>query len=94
MNDMEKELQERKQSETEFEKTQRMAREHADAAERAAAAWPGAPSLPSWPKWLKWPKISLTRAWFDLWIGAYWDHEKRRLYLLPIPCCGICLDFS
>lgn len=33
-------------------------------------------------------------AWYDLWVGAYWDRTKRRLYLLPLPCCGVVLVFT
>lgn len=33
-------------------------------------------------------------AWYDLWVGAYWDRTKRRLYLLPLPCCGVVLEFT
>lgn len=33
-------------------------------------------------------------AWYDLWVGLYWDRSKRRLYILPIPCVGIVLDFG
>jgi hypothetical protein len=32
-------------------------------------------------------------AWYDLWIGAYWDGARRVLYLLPLPCVGIRIDF-
>lgn len=32
-------------------------------------------------------------AWFDLWVGAYWDRRQRRLYILPLPCCGIVVEF-
>ncbi len=32
-------------------------------------------------------------AWFDFWIGVYWDRKSRRLYILPIPCIGIVLEF-
>lgn len=31
-------------------------------------------------------------AWYDLWIGAYYDRKGRALYLLPIPCCGIVIQ--
>lgn len=38
-------------------------------------------------------KIRLIFAWYDLWVGAFWDQSKRRLYILPIPCCGVVIDF-
>ena len=33
-------------------------------------------------------------AWYDLWIGAYWDRKARALYILPAPCFGIVLTFA
>ena len=24
--------------------------------------------------------------WFDLWVGAFIDHERHRLYVCPLPC--------
>jgi hypothetical protein len=39
-------------------------------------------------------KIRFLFAWYDLWIGAYWDRANRRLYVLPIPCLGVVLDFA
>lgn len=32
-------------------------------------------------------------AWYDVWIGAYWDRKARRLYLLPLPCIGLVIEF-
>ncbi len=32
--------------------------------------------------------FGLVFAWYDFWIGAYYDREKRVLYLLPLPCIG------
>lgn len=29
----------------------------------------------------------------DFWVGAFIDCKKRRLYLLPIPCCGIVIEW-
>lgn len=30
----------------------------------------------------------------DLWIGAFWDRKARKLYILPLPCIGIVIQFS
>lgn len=30
-------------------------------------------------------KIRPIAAWYDLWVGLYWDREKRQLYALPVP---------
>jgi len=38
-------------------------------------------------------KIKLVVAWYDFWVGAYWDRKHRRLYLLPVPCVGMCIEF-
>jgi hypothetical protein len=38
-------------------------------------------------------KIKLVFAWYDLWIGAYWDRRNRRLYVLPLPTIGIVIQF-
>lgn len=39
-------------------------------------------------------KVKSVVKWFDLWVGFYWDGSKKRLYFLPIPCVGLCFDFS
>jgi hypothetical protein len=33
-------------------------------------------------------------AWWDCWIGAYWDRRMRSLYILPIPCIGLVIRFE
>lgn len=33
-------------------------------------------------------------AWYDFWVGLFWDRQKRRLYILPMPCVGIVLQFG
>jgi hypothetical protein len=37
-------------------------------------------------------RISPYFAWYDLWIGAYWDRAKSILYI-GIPMVGIKIDF-
>lgn len=32
-------------------------------------------------------------AWYDFWIGAYFDRTKRRLYIFPVPCLGFYIQF-
>lgn len=31
-------------------------------------------------------------AWYDLWIGAYYDRARGILYILPLPCVGITIE--
>lgn len=39
-------------------------------------------------------KLSLFFAWYDLWIGAYVDRAKRRVYVCPLPTIVLCFDFG
>ena len=32
-------------------------------------------------------------AWYDLWVGVFWDRISRKLYILPLPCIGIVIHF-
>lgn len=32
-------------------------------------------------------------AWYDLWVGMFWDSRKRKLYILPLPCVGVVIEF-
>ncbi len=34
-------------------------------------------------------EISPIFAWYDFWIGMFWDQKKRVLYILPFPMVGI-----
>lgn len=38
-------------------------------------------------------KIRLIFAWYDFWIGAFYNVEKQILYFFPIPMFGIKLTF-
>jgi hypothetical protein len=38
-------------------------------------------------------RIGFVSAWYDFWIGWYWNAAKRRLYVLPVPCLGFYIDF-
>ena len=39
-------------------------------------------------------KLSLSFAWYDLWVGAYWSREKRVLHLCLIPTIVLSLMFK
>lgn len=39
------------------------------------------------------PTIRLVTAWYDFWIGAYYDKSRRKLYILPVPCIGVSITF-
>lgn len=38
-------------------------------------------------------RIGFLFAWYDLWVGFFWDQKKHILYFFPIPCFGITFDF-
>lgn len=33
-------------------------------------------------------KLRLIFAWYDFWVGLFWDAKNRRLYVFPVPCLG------
>jgi hypothetical protein len=30
-------------------------------------------------------RLSLRFAWYDLWVGAFYDRDRRTLYVCPLP---------
>lgn len=32
-------------------------------------------------------------AWYDMWMGVFWDRKNKWLYIFPIPMFGIVIEF-
>jgi hypothetical protein len=37
--------------------------------------------------------FKLIFAWYDFWIGFYWNREDNKLYIFPIPMFGLMIQF-
>ena len=36
--------------------------------------------------------MKLIFAWYDLWVGFYYDRKFCKLYFLPVPCVGVVIN--
>lgn len=39
------------------------------------------------------PRVKFLFARYDMWVGAFWDRKHNKLYILPVPCLGIVIQF-
>lgn len=39
-------------------------------------------------------KFKFEFAWYDFWIGLYWNRAHKQLYIFPIPMLGISIQFK
>jgi hypothetical protein len=38
------------------------------------------------------PRVSILFAWFDFWVGLYYDRHNRVLYVNPLPCIVVRIE--
>ena len=37
-------------------------------------------------------RVSVFFAWYDFWVGAFYDRSQRALYICLLPCCVIAIQ--
>jgi len=42
------------------------------------------------PRW----RVRPVLAWYDFFVGLYWNRKKRILYVLPLPCVGVAINWG
>lgn len=38
-------------------------------------------------------QVGIVLGWHHMWVGLHWDRKARRLYILPVPCVGLFIEF-
>lgn len=44
-------------------------------------------------KFFKYIEFKFIFAWYDLWIGFFWNKKQRKLYIFPLPMVGLVIYF-
>ncbi len=39
-------------------------------------------------------KVKFIFAWYDFWMGLFWDRQRKWLYIFPLPMLGMVLKFG
>jgi hypothetical protein len=39
------------------------------------------------------PSVKVFFAWYDIWVGVFWDKKKRSLYICFVPMVVVCLTW-
>jgi hypothetical protein len=39
-------------------------------------------------------KVKPMFAWYDFWVGVFYDRDRKRLYIFPLPMFGVMIQFT